>query len=42
MAGYLRGEASRLRERQSAELLRGEVSFGDPPVLAELQRVRAS
>jgi cytochrome b pre-mRNA-processing protein 3 len=42
MAGYLRAEASRLRERQSPELLRGEVSFGDPPFLAELERVRAS
>jgi cytochrome b pre-mRNA-processing protein 3 len=34
MAGYVRGEARRLREEPTARLLAGEVSFGGPPAAA--------
>src|SRR5437588_403686 len=33
VARYLRHEAARLRERPVTELLAGEISFGDPPML---------
>ena len=42
MAGYLRREARRLRERLIAELLGGELGFGEPPVLPAPQAASAS
>jgi cytochrome b pre-mRNA-processing protein 3 len=42
VARYLRREAARLRERPAAELLAGEISFGDPPMLAAPQAASAS
>jgi cytochrome b pre-mRNA-processing protein 3 len=42
VARYLRREAARLRERPLAELLAGEISFGDPPILAAPQAASAS
>src|SRR5439155_11860967 len=41
MAGYLHGEVRRLRERPLTELLAGEISFGDPPMLAAPQAASA-
>src|SRR5437016_10198251 len=42
VARYLRREAARLRERPLAELLAGEISFGDPPMLAAAHAASAS
>lgn len=42
VARYLRREAGRLRERPITELLAGEVSFGEPPMLAAPQAASAS
>src|SRR5580765_2045018 len=36
MAGYVRREAARLNRQDAAELLAGEVRFGDPPRIAAM------